>query len=77
MDDIIENRGQALLDLYIDWQALIRRRSTFRPGTRDRNQLDVIYFRTLPVITSIADAVDEGETDRLVHLARSLIRDNN
>lgn len=67
--------GQALLQLQIKWQALIRARAGYRQGTKARNEIDVIYFKALPVIAQIHECADEQELIRLTSVACSLLEE--
>ena len=62
------------MDLFISWQDLIRQRAYAQPGTQERRELDIIYFKTLPVIVELTESVSDQEVDRLVQLANSLLK---
>jgi hypothetical protein len=73
MDD--SNNAQELLNLNIDWQRLITDRINAKPGSQVRHELDGVYFRTLPTIVAITEAVDDQEIGDLVRRAGQLLRE--
>ena len=73
MSDSSDNQGKLLLDLYQRWESLLRERCNARTGTQARSELDGVYFRTLPTIVAITEAIDDREVIELVHLAGTLL----
>ena len=68
------NQSQLLLELNITWQRLIIDRANARQGTTHRCELDNLYYRILPIIVAIAEAVDDSEIDRLVQVVNHLLK---
>ena len=58
-----------LLELFKDWRELIRMRANAQPGTPERSQLDLIFFRVLPVIVRLSEAPTSPD----ISLAREIL----
>ena len=68
-----DTQREALLDLYIEWEAFLNRRINALPGSLARRELDVIYFKALPTIVELTEVINDSEIERLVKLASTLL----
>ena len=53
---------------------MVRQRAGSRPGSQERSDLDIVYFKVLPMMVEITTAVDEIELGRLILAATSILR---
>ncbi len=76
MNELPDNQDPttSLMQLFIDWQALITERINTKRGTPLRSELDTIYQKTLPTIISITEEVDDQRLDALIRLAHDQLK---
>ena len=64
---------RTLYELFKDWRELIKRRAGALPGSQEREKLDEIFYKVLPVIIRIS----EERTQLDISQAREILLENH